>query len=114
MNAFTQILGGMTQVWLNVAFVVCVFAILTFRPERITSKAKFRAGCILFALSLLIPTISMLLPDLSPETMRRPNDNTVGLSFKIVNLLSVAMYAGAFLVTTGAVMPKGSGQSLDE
>lgn len=108
MNALTQLLGGMTQLWPNVTFIVCVFAILIFKPERIAKSSLFWFGCLLFALSLVAPTINMFLPMAKVNPMQPRLDISIPLGLKLANLASALLFAGAFLATVSAIMPTPS------
>lgn len=111
MNALTQLFGGMTQVWLNVAFLVCVFGVLMFKPERIVNIASFRSACLLFALSLIAPSLGMFLVDTATDTKRPPMANPFGdvtLTMKIVNLLAPSLFAGAFLAGISSLIPNST------
>lgn len=51
-----QLLGS-GQGWLQVGFLLCLFAVLLFRPERIRSPALFRLALLLFVLSVVAPHV---------------------------------------------------------
>lgn len=51
-----QLLGS-GQGWLQVGFLLCLFAVLLFRPERIRSPALFRLALLLFVLSVIVPHV---------------------------------------------------------
>jgi len=55
MDELIQLYSGMTVVWLKAAFIVCIFGVLVFRPDRIHSLTLFQIACILFTLSLFAP-----------------------------------------------------------
>jgi hypothetical protein len=55
-ETFGRLLGS-TEIWLAVAYVVCMFAILAFRPEQIENAGLFRTSYILFALFLILPSV---------------------------------------------------------
>ena len=104
-NAFTNLIGGMTQVWLNVAFIVCLFTVLIFRPERITNRSLLKLAAFLFAASLLFPPLSMLLPS-DTATPTRPQEMfTVGMQMKLVNLVSMLCFCGAFVSAVLSLTP---------
>ena len=93
----------MTQVWLNVAFVVCIFAALTFRPGRIGNESKFRRSILLFAISLVIPSLSMLLPSVTADPVRSKGFNPVELCMKIANLVAIVFYCAALVTATSSL-----------
>src|SRR5579884_3991047 len=45
------------EVWLVVAYVVCMFLVVTFRPQQIHNPARFRYSYNLFALYFLVPAV---------------------------------------------------------
>lgn len=93
----------MTQIWLNVAFIVCVFAALMFRPENIRNPSKLRLSILLFAVSLIIPSVSMLLPSMTVDPVPAQGINPVELCMKIANLASVLFYCAAFVMATSSL-----------
>jgi hypothetical protein len=107
-NAFTNLLGGMTQIWLNVAFIVCIFAALIFRPNSIGNASKFRRSILLFAISLVIPSISMLLPSVTADPVRSKGFNPVELCMKLANLASIIFYCAAFVTATASLSSHAS------
>ncbi len=52
-----QLLGGSGSGWVSVAFLVSLFAVLAFRPERIHRQWLFRVACGLLALSIALPPL---------------------------------------------------------
>lgn len=114
MGAITQLLGGVTQVWPNVTFIICIFVILLFKPERIVKSSLFWLGCVLFALSLVAPTLSAFLPE--PETTNSARQTIQlikpdSLTMKLSQLASIGLYALAFLAIVSSLMPQGAPQS---
>ena len=107
MYGISQMINGITgnsgQVWLNVAFVVCAFFALIIRPEGICSRVRFRCGCGVFAISLLIPSFAWLLMGnygVEPEA---------GGIFFYSSVLSSLLYSLAFfLAVTSMVLPGGA------
>ncbi len=108
MNLLAQLFGGMTQIWVNVAFLVCVFGLLMYRPERIVNVALLRIACLLFAVSLIAPSLAIFLLSAGEETGSSMRSNPFGeitWSMKIVNLLPPVLFAGAFLAAVSSIMP---------
>jgi hypothetical protein len=117
MNAMTQMFGGLTQVWLNVALIVCIFGVLIFRPERVVSLVSLRFACVLFALSLIAPSLLALFLGAATEAPRPQRGNpmedvTLSLSMKILNLLGPMLFAGAFLTGIWSIMPTSIGKKV--
>ena len=110
MNFLTQLFGGMTQVWLNVAFVVCVFTVVTFKPDRIRNLSMFRMGCTLFALSVIAPSLMLILGTASERTASGGGNpyGEITLILKIANLVAPLLFAGAFLSTIISMLPNSS------
>lgn len=109
MQFLTQLFGGMTQIWLNVAMLVCLFGVLIFKPQRIGNLTSFRAACLLFALSIIAPSIGMfLLTGESGMAGSRRGGSPFGeitLAMKIVYLLPPVLFAGSFLLAIGSLLP---------
>jgi hypothetical protein len=113
MGALTQLFGGLTQVWLNVAFIVCVFAALLFKPERIRNPSLFFSACVLFALSLIVPSLGLLLLDSASDPTHFDGGSPFGeltMTMRLVNILPPILFAGAFLsaVSSVAVPPNNT------
>jgi len=108
MNFLSQMLGNMTQVWLNVAFIACVFAVLMFKRERIVNVALFRTACVLFTLSLIAPSVGLFLLSTVAEAaspMARKPFGEITVSMKVVNLLAPLLFAGAFMTAVSSMIP---------
>lgn len=110
MNALSQLFGGMTQVWLNVAFVVCVFGVALMRPGRIRNLSMFRAATVFFAISLIAPSVGLFLMSSGGEGAASARANPFGgevtTGMKLVDMLPVALYAVAFLTAIESLMPR--------
>jgi len=98
--------------WLNVAFIVCIFSVLIFRPDRIAKPSQFRLAIILFAIALVIPSLGMLLlhitgntPEIS-DMKKIPGINGVDLFMGLTNLASILFFCGAFMSATSSLMPR--------
>jgi cytochrome c biogenesis factor len=109
MNALRQLFGGMTQVWLNVAFVVCMFGVVMFRPGRIRSHNLFRAAVVFFTLSLVVPGLGMFFLDSAADAKPSARSNPfaaaeVTMGMKVVNILPTVLYAIAFLSAIEAMI----------
>lgn len=113
MNVLSNLFGSMTQIWLNVAFIICVFTVLAFRPQCIKNQSLFKTGIILFAISLVVPAISLLLPTPGLDALRAPRTNDYEIIGKIVNFLGVLLFAGALVSSLMAVMPKPGAADVD-
>lgn len=107
MYGISQMINGLTgnsgQVWLNVAFVICAFFALIIRPEGICSRVRFRCGCGVFAISLLIPGFAWLLAG------NMEGESGAGGIFFYSSILSSLLYSLAFfLAVTSMVSPGGA------
>jgi hypothetical protein len=107
MYGISQMINGITgnsgQVWLNVAFVVCAFFALIIRPEGICSRVRFRCGCGVFAISLLIPGFTWLLAG------NMEGESVAADLFFYSSVLSSLLYPLAFfLAVTSMVLPGGA------
>lgn len=43
--------------WLEIAYLICLFLVLIYKPERIQSLFMFRGACLVFVLALLVPIL---------------------------------------------------------
>lgn len=114
MNFLSQLFSGMTDVWLNVAFIVCVFGALLFKPDRINNISLFQIACLLFVLSLIAPSIGMFVMDTGMPAGRSGMANPFGditLTMKIVSIVPSVLFAAAFFLAVYSLMPISSTKS---
>jgi hypothetical protein len=52
-----QTLSAPFEIWLVIAYVVCMFLVTAYRPQQIGSVALFRLSYIMFTLYLIIPSL---------------------------------------------------------
>ena len=95
--------------WLNVAFIVCVFGVLIYKPERIASHVRFKVACYLFALSLIVATVSVLFPNINTDVVP-PSRMNVAIGLKLAHFASVLLFAVSFIAAATSLMPKSSEQ----
>jgi hypothetical protein len=55
---FGRSLWALTEIWLAVAYVVSMFVVITFRPQRVGHRVLFRWSYLAFALYLILPAIA--------------------------------------------------------
>lgn len=111
-----QLLGGATRVWLEFAFVVSIFTILAFRPERIRNVSLFQAACGLLALSMILPSLLIFAVDESAGATAFSGSRTgqakdIGMMVKLITASGPVLFALAFLCGAFAVMPDASTNS---
>ncbi|NQV26635.1 MAG: hypothetical protein HQ518_19945 [Rhodopirellula sp.] len=105
-----QLLGGATRVWLEFAFVVSIFTILAFRPERIRSVSLLQAACGLLALSMILPSLLIFVIDESAGSTAFGGSRTgqakdIGMIVKLITASGPILFALAFLCAAFSVMP---------
>ncbi len=111
-----QLLGGATRVWLEFAFVVSIFTILAFRPERIRNVSLFQAACGLLALSMILPSLLIFAVDSSASSNvfgagRTAQSQDIGMMVKLITASGPVLFALAFLCGTFSLMPSASTNS---
>jgi len=102
--------GGLTQVWLNVAFVVCAFTALIVRPERISHGRRFRTGCVLFCLSLILPSFSFALSVYFHST----HNDLGAIAMQYSSILAALLYSMAFYLAVTSMIPSTPATPLDD
>ena len=105
-----QLLGGATRVWLEFAFLVSIFTILTFRPERIRNASLFQTACGLLALSMILPSLLIFAVDSSSNatgfgTGRTAAAQEISVFVKGITASGPILFALAFLCAVFSVMP---------
>ena len=117
MNMLSQLFGGMTQVWLNVAFIVCVFAAVIFRPGRINNISLLQIACVLFAMSLMAPGVGVLFMENAGNSTGAARSNPFSMeittTMKVLNIVPSALFSAAFLAAVMSLMPTGNDSEMD-
>ena len=108
MGIFNQMIGNMTQVWLNVAFILCMFIVAAFKPERIEDRSRFRLACFLFAISIVLPSLASLFAEPGLLTDRKAAE--VGWGVKLLGLVSPFLFAFSFLAAIDSITPRAYGR----
>jgi hypothetical protein len=106
-----QLLGGVQQVWLQVALLVSVFAVLTWRPERIRNASLFHVACLLFALALIAPGILPFFMEDTPAPMlgaRNAQAQPLGNVTKGILAAPPILLGLSFLFLVTSVLPTGT------
>ena len=110
MNAMmylSQLFGGMTKVWLEVTFLLCLFGILVFKSERISNQGLFRAAWTLFALSIIIPSCMMFFLDLGGSfDARRGGDFAPSMVFRLFSASGPILFGVSLICAFGSTLPK--------
>jgi len=102
--------GGLTQVWLNVAFVVCAFTALIVRPARISNGRRFRTACFLFCLSLILPSFSLALSFYFHST----NNEFGVIAIQYSSILTALLYSMAFYIAVTSMIPSTPNTPLED
>ncbi len=101
---FSQLFAGPNQVWLEVALLAALVAVLLFKPERIERPRYFWRGCLLFVLSIFTPAV--LAPfdrGIDPEAMIR--GGSAGVWPVILAIVPATFFALSVLSTLYALFP---------
>jgi len=98
---------------LQMAFVICIFLALIFKPERIVRPLMFRIACLLFVLTLLTPILQVVITTMTgpPGDLGRPA--TGAISGYLMALINPAVFSAAFLSAVGSMTGKQPVQSAD-
>jgi hypothetical protein len=80
-NLFGRSFSYLSDVWLVVAYVVCMFAVATFRPQQIGKAVYFRNSYLLFAVYLVIPVVADGILQLLPSD---PGPQSVGMGMRAI------------------------------
>jgi hypothetical protein len=116
-------LTGMTEVWLAVAYLACLFTVLAFRPQQIGSPGLFGVACVLFGCYLVVPALGEAVIYLTsitdlPDQRQRPLDPSARLVGwgMIVPLCQVMarVILGASIVCALGSMRRGLPRRLDQ
>ncbi|MFN0199857.1 MAG: hypothetical protein ACKVT0_24145 [Planctomycetaceae bacterium] len=73
MSGLESMFGQMTDVWIVVAYVVCMFTVATFKPQQIERPASWQKSYACFAGYLIIPAIlTFIMNMLITQNVRNP------------------------------------------
>jgi len=105
-----QMLGGATRVWLEFAFLISLFAVLIFRPERIRSLNLFQTACGVVALSMILPSLLVFAMDTSQKATAfgsgmQASSQDIGLVVKLLTAAGPILFSLAFLCAVFSLMP---------
>jgi hypothetical protein len=109
MNAFSHSLDVMMFAWPKAIVAAAIFLTLLYRPERIAHRGAFKMGCILFAFSLLTPSlIAMAFPSSLGE---RPTILPVWemALVRLVGFVHPLAFTLAFLLLIYSLQPRAAG-----
>ena len=98
---------------LQMAFVVCIFLALIFKPERIVRPLMFRIACLLFCLTLLTPLLQVVLTTVTGPGAGAGRPQSGALSGYLLALINPAVFATAFLAAVGSMFRKQPAQATD-
>ena len=112
MELMNQLMNA-NRVWLTVALLLCFVAVLMFRPERIHRPVCFQAAIWLFALSLVVSNLTVMVFSHGP-TAGNPQAalaafGQVSAEMKVAGLLEQLMFAGSVLAMTCSLLPPTPG-----
>lgn len=106
-------LFGLSLGPLQMAFIVCIFLALIFKPERIVRPLMFRIACLFFVLTLLTPILQVVIATVTgpPSNVGRPQSGAI--SGYLMALINPALFAAAFLAAVGSMFGTQSAPSTD-
>ena len=105
-SLFSQMLTGATEMWLSFAYIVCVFALAVFRPERIGDANLFRISYLVFAAHLVtLPIANVVLNFLTFDDMGRRTANGGSLFvIQFGSLVSRGLLALSIVLALGSIV----------
>lgn len=125
MNRLSEMLFGgsyrnVVEVNLAVAYVVCMFAVIAFRPQRIGDRDLFRRSYLLFGLYLILPAVghgilSLAMtareatPSAATDLFIEP-DRGIRTGNTIISVLATCLLAMSICVGLGSLTFRGSDQ----
>jgi hypothetical protein len=120
MGELFNLLFGGQRGWVEAAFLVCLFWAALGHPDRIRSPITFRIAVLLFAVSLIAPTIVNLYlagigqSPLSPQGRPRGQDTMAGVYAIYLSAAGPALFMLSFLLAIDSVIPRGKRAPRDE
>ena len=98
---------GMVDVWLAVAYLVCMFAILGFRSQQIISPFLFRLSYILFAIALILPTFVDAIIQMSflDDGISRRSSTNIGITVvsPLFRMIGRVLFGVSIICAMGAL-----------
>jgi hypothetical protein len=91
----------------DVAFVVCCFIVVSYRPQRIQSPGLFKLGCFLWAVSLVIPYVLYFGLGSIGLTSGFGRNSGGGSMLFIAQMAGPAFFGGAFVCVMMSIVGNG-------
>lgn len=100
----SQLFAGLNQVWLEVALLVALLAVLIFKPDHIHRPKYFWKACMLFVLALFVPAVlSIFAGEINAEELI--SGKSSGLWQKILALVPAALFSLSVFLTLYSLFP---------
>lgn len=98
-SLFMSMFGLGANGWMNVVFLLVIFTILVFRPNSIRNSSLFTGGVLLFAFSLVFPSI---ITQLIMTENASPRDFSPFSWFTVIGQI---LFAFSFVLIAFSLMP---------
>lgn len=103
---------GLSLSSLQLGFLVCIFVVLIFKPERIARPGLFKIACALFVITLLAPILQVVLASAtSTPGVGRTSSAASGLSGVLMAFINPVIFSAAFMAAVGSLMQKPASHS---
>ena len=109
MDRFLQ-MYGMADVWLSVAYMICVFNVATFRPDQIHERTLLVRSLYLFGSYLVLPAVAEVLLHMVLYNDQGVQNRLSGTDFvlDLVKLVAKALFACSVVCGVTALLPPKS------
>ena len=103
---YLNFLGRGQMVFVEAAFLICLFWTVLIKPERIASVKKFRLACSLFGFELIVPTLNNLYQICEGALSFTPTgrQQSLGLSMWL-STIGPLLLMTSFLLAINSIMP---------
>lgn len=97
---FLNQFGSSVHIWIDIAFLVCLFGTLVLKPERIRNIFLFRVACLLFAISITAPNMVVFVIQDSPGL------GQISPLLSFLTAIGPIFFGLSFLATVGSLIGK--------
>lgn len=108
-SLMTQLFSGITEIWLSVVYVACMFLVQGFRPQPHFNVKKLHLSYYLFAAYLLtLPTVQVIVYWSTTGPGKRMENVPAMIALHLGMLLSRGLYAAAVIIGLQSLFPNRS------
>ncbi len=104
---FTQVFSGLAHIYLEAILLLGLLAVLIFKPERIRRPDHFWKGCLLFAVSVVVPALlSLYMGSVDSRGFPSGGSNWT----RLLSPIAPVLFSASFLFIVFSLLPIAAGR----